>query len=256
MTYKAGLAKLDAGCLRALAVVSLISVAGTPSQAGTLSEAPIEPPVISPTPVSSGLSHFYGGFSLGYGWGKSDRFGVRNGGTTVDIGDLKIDGAFGGIRGGWRANLPIGEGRSYVYGFELGFDLAGLEDSTTGPAFGRTLGGKSEVTDIFSLRFRSGITNRSGKTLYFGSVGYVNGGVETTLLGAGSGSSSSMEESDRRNGFLLSLGAEHQLSEKWSLTGEYEYVQFQSKVIDFSSALSTKSTPTYGGVRFGLNYKF
>ncbi|MCX8955041.1 outer membrane beta-barrel protein, partial [Ruegeria sp. NA] len=92
--------------------------------------------------------------------------------------------------------------------------------------------------------------------LYFFSVGYLWGDVETTNSIASATSVQNFSVSDRRNGYSASIGAEHKLSGNWSITGEYEYVQFQSKDVQFSSGFSTKSTPKYSGLRIGLNYTF
>ncbi|MGI9369645.1 MAG: outer membrane protein [Ruegeria sp.] len=229
---------------------------GLPAYAGNPSSPLADPVVIGPPVTVDSTSYFYAGLSLGYAWGFSDEFGLRTTGAPVNIGDLKASGSFGGLRGGWRTSVPASGNRDYSYGVELSYDFASIEDSVSRQFGSANVGGRSEITDLFGFRFRSGLTNRKRSTLYFASIGYVNGNVKTAAGTTDGLSSNVTEKSDRRNGLLLSIGAEHQLTDNWSLTGEYEYVQFESKVIDFNSSLSTKSTPTYGGLRFGLNYRF
>ncbi len=247
---------LIAGLVRPVFPAIIAIFFGVPAYAGNLSSPLSDPVVVGPQVTADNTSYYYAGLSLGYAWGFSDEFGLRTTGAPTNIGNLEVSGSFGGLRGGWRASVPASGNRDYSYGVELSYDLASIEDSAT-RRFGRAnVGGRSEISDVFGIRFRSGLTNRKRSTLYFGSIGYVNGNVKTAAGTTDGLSSNVTEKSDRRSGFLLSIGAEHQLTDNWSLTGEYEYVQFDSKVIDFNSSLSTKSTPTYGGLRFGLNYRF
>lgn len=247
--WRTGVSSVLAGVLVALS-------GGTLSSAGDLSGTVSDATVLGPELFSKDVSAFYLGVSGGYGSGGSDRFGLRTGAGTFPIGDLDLSGSYGGLRGGWRGVLPARGGRDYVYGFEFGYDFASLSDSVATQIGSTTVQGGSEISNVASLRFRNGLTNSRGSVLYFVSLGIVRGDIKTTSSISGGGSTQSFAQSDRRNGFSASIGAEHQLNENWSVTGEFEYVQFDSKVIDFGSGFSTKSTPGYRGIRIGLNYKF
>ncbi len=245
------------GFWRTVPVASVVAVLGSATIASDLDGEITDAPVVSPKRFSDDVSAFYLGLTAGYGGGGDDRFGLTTTAGTFAIGDQDLSGAYGGLRGGWRGVLPAQGGRDYIYGFELGYDFGSLDDSVTTQIGTDTVQGGSDVSDVLSVRFRNGLTNRSGRILYFVSVGYLWGDVETTnSITSPTTGTQSFEASDRRSGFSLSIGAEHYLDENWSVTGEYEYVQFQSKTIEFSNGFSTKSTPNYRGLRFGLNYKF
>ncbi|WP_372571163.1 outer membrane protein [Ruegeria jejuensis] len=215
-------------------------------------QSPLQDPVVD-APEPPNWDGFYVGGSVAYSLGFSDRFGVSDDlGRIGDVGDQKPDGFSGGVRGGWRDSIRFATGRQYVYGFEVAYDLANIEGSASGEVNGISSESESKINDQFSLRFKGGISNRSARTLYFSSIGYVNAEVETGLT-AGAFSST---VDDRRSGYSLGLGVEHKLSERLSLTGEYEYVKLNSKTVDLGQDISTKSTPRYHGLRLGVNFRF
>ncbi|WP_170473859.1 outer membrane protein [Ruegeria arenilitoris] len=215
-----------------------------------------EPDVLSPQTEASDVSAFYLGVSAGYGAGGTDRFGLAVPGDRINIGDLEPSGGYGGIRGGWRGIVPTTGGRDYVYGVELTYDFGTLDDTASSLVGGTTVDAQSAISDVFSIRFRNGITNRSRSVLYFFSVGYARGEVTTSSTLTGEDLLLNLEDTGNRNGFSASLGAEHRLNKNWSITGEIEYFQFESEEVDLGSGFSTKSTPNFGGLRVGLNYTF
>lgn len=239
-----------------LSAAATLLTASSVAMASDRVGATSDPDVINPKRFSDDVSAFYLGLTAGYGFGGDDRFGLDTPADRFEIGDQDLSGAYGGVRGGWRGVLPAEAGRDFVYGFEIGYDFASIEDNVTTLVGSETVQGGSEISDILSVRFRSGITNRTGRVLYFYSLGYVQGDVETTNSISSGGTTRTFQENDRRSGFSASVGAERYLTENWSITGEYEYVRFQSEDVRFTSGFSTKSTPLYHGFRFGLNYKF
>ncbi|WP_298849750.1 outer membrane beta-barrel protein [uncultured Ruegeria sp.] len=241
---------------RTLPLASVVTLLASATIAGDLKGDVTDPAVLSPKKFGSDVGAFYLGLSGGYGSGGDDRFGLTTPAGLFDVGDQKVSGAYGGVRGGWRGVLPAKGGRDFVYGFEIGYDFGSLDDSVRAQISGVNVQGGTDVSDILTLRYRSGLTNRSGRVLYFFSVGYLWGDVETTNSIATGTSVQNFSVSDRRSGYSASIGAEHKLTDSWSITGEYEYVQFQSEDIQFSSGFSTKSTPKFSGLRFGLNYTF
>ncbi|MFA3918554.1 outer membrane protein [Ruegeria hyattellae] len=235
--------------------ILLAACAASSAVAGN-DRSPLQDPVVD-APEPPNWDGFYAGGSLGYGFGFEDRFGVkRNDILLGNLGDMETDGLYGGVRGGWRDSIRFATGRQYVYGFEVGYDVADIEDSVTGDVLGTTLEGRSEIKDMFTLRFKGGITNRSGRTLYFSSIGYVNSKVETGLDSSAGGGAFAGESDDRRNGYAIGLGVEHKLTEQLSLTGEYEYVNLNSKTVELTDSVTTKSTPGFHGLRIGLNFQF
>lgn len=239
-----------------LSTLVAFAVFSSATAAGNLDQGISDPPVTSPKRFGSDVSAFYLGLSGGYATDGTDRFGLRTPTGLFEIGELDLGGSYGGIRGGWRGVVPAVGGRDYVYGFELGYDFGSLDDEVMTQIGSTTVTGGSEVSDVLSLRFRNGLTNKSGTVLYFLSVGLVRGDVRTTSSLTSGASVQSFEDSGHRKGYSASIGAEHSLSEHWSITGEFEYVQFDSEDIVFGNGFSTKSTPRYRGLRFGLNYRF
>ena len=55
---------------------------------------------------------------------------------------------------------------------------------------------------------------------------------------------------------IRSLGAEKKLTERMSLTGEYEYANFGKEVLEDGLGASTRATPEFHNVKLGLNFKF
>nr|WP_217359567.1 outer membrane beta-barrel protein [Ruegeria arenilitoris] len=234
----------------------VLSLCSNATVAGNLEQGVTDPPVVSSKRLGSDVSAFYLGLSGGHASNGSDRFGLRTPAGTFQVGELDLRGGYFGIRGGWRGVLPAAGGRDYVYGVELGYDTGTIDDLVSTEIGGITATGGSKVSDVLSIRLRNGLTNKSGSVLYFVSVGYVQGDVETTSSLALGPVPQRFEESDTRGGYSASIGAEHKLNENWSITGEYEYVQFDSRTVEFDNGFSTKSTPRYRGLRFGLNYTF
>ncbi len=241
---------------RAAWVVCVSALFAGTTLAAELKGEVTEPDVISAERFSRDVSAFYLGFGAGYGANGSDRFGLRTPTGVFDIGDQDVRGGYFSMRGGWRGVVPTSLGRDYVYGIELGYDVGNLSDTVSTQIGGDTVTGRTEISDMFYVQLRNGLTNRSGRVLYFVSVGYIWGQVDTTSSISSTFSSQLFEESDRRGGYTASIGAEHKLNDNWSITGEYQYVQFESKTVEFGSGFSTKSTPGYRGLRFGLNYTF
>ncbi|WP_241484061.1 outer membrane beta-barrel protein [Ruegeria sp. ANG-R] len=242
---------------RILTATAVFMSCAAPTLAGDVIGDITEPDVISSGRLARDVSAFYLGISAGHASGGSDEFGLRvDGGQVSGAGDVKPSGNFAGFRGGWRGTLPARGGRNYVYGLELGYDFGTLDDSTTNQIGGEQVSGRSAISDVLSIRLRNGLTNRSGSVLYFVTVGYVRGDITTSTSVTDVSGTSRFESEDRRGGFSASLGAEHQLNDNWSITGEIEYLQFESKTVELGPTFSTKSTPSYRGLRIGLNYTF
>ncbi|MBO9444250.1 outer membrane beta-barrel protein [Ruegeria sp. R14_0] len=240
----------------ALSVVVAFAVLPGTTVAGNLDQGLSDPPVVDPKRFGSDVSAFYLGTTGLYAIGGNERFGLNTPNGTSEVGELDLSGTLGGLRAGWRGVLPAKGGRDYVYGFEVGYEFGSLDDTATGQVDGNAVSGGSKVSNVFSIRLRNGLTNRSGTVLYYVSAGYVNGDIETTSQQATRSAIQSFEDSGRRSGFSASIGAEHNLTEHWSITGEYEYVQFSAEDVRFDNGTSTRSTPKYHGLKIGLNYRF
>lgn len=244
-------------CLsRVFSAMAIAVLSAVPTLAGDVIGNVSEPEIIAPQPLTKDASAFYLGVSGGYGSGGSDDFGLRIAPNLFPIGNLSPNGGYGGIRGGWRGILPARGGRDYVYGIEIGYDFGTLDDFSSSQIGSDLVTAGSSISDVLSIRLRNGLSNRSRTVLYFVTLGYVQGDITTSASITSGSTVLPFQVQDQRNGFSVSLGAEHQLTENWSITGEIEYVQFESKTVDLGGGFSTKSTPSFRGLRFGLNYAF
>ncbi len=234
-----------------------ITLCSMPAAASDLTGNIAEPEVVEPPRIVRDTSAFYVGASGGYAFGESDRFGLRTPTALFPAGDNEPSGGFGGVRAGWRGVLPTSWGSDYIYGLELGYDFGTFDDSSE-TAVGLTgVQSGSEISDVFSVRLRGGLTNRSGRVLYFASIGYVEADITTTaVLTPFFGPEQDFGVTDSRSGYSASVGAEYQISRHLSLTGEFEFVQFDSKTVNFDPNFSTRSTPEFTAIRIGLNYAF
>lgn len=236
--------------LQNVAVFAVLSSAlAGPVLAGGLAEPAMEPPVTAPAQAFAkarplqGWQGGYAGLSLGYGFQGDDRFGLHDSATDAslgNIGTLKGSGAEAGLRLGYRWQAG-----TWVFGPELGYTGTRVEDRVTGTAAAVEHTGKSSVEGLLALRWKTGVD--LGDTLVYGTAGLGRAKVDYSLDGA-SGDFTT-------NAYVLGLGIERRLNDRWSLTGEYEYVGLGKTGRDFG-ALRTEATPSYHSLSVGLNFRF
>jgi len=221
---------------------------------------PVAPEIVLETFSWQGL---YGGVNLGYAFGGSDKVGIHEvpGGYDGRYGKLDMSGIFGGGQIG--GNLQFG---SFVIGLEADIQAADIDDKVSAgdPAY-RVAATKSSVDWYGTLRPRVGVA--FDRTLVYATGGLAFGGVD--YRGAtidGNGNFASFRKDSTRTGYVVGGGVEYALDDAWSVKAEYQYVNFGKYTVSGAEydalgvatgrSISTKATPDFHTVRFGLNYRF
>ena len=236
--------------VKSLAVAApLAAVAGGAHAGGFV--APVVQPAVAPIveTVSSDWAGAYVGGTLGYAFNGKDRVGVSQTpeGAVYDSETLKLSGANLGLRLGYRWQRD-----NWVYGPELGFEGGKIEDSFEA-ADGYSA--KSEIKNVLALRFKTGYLVQP-ETLVYGIVGVARAKVDYQTQGTGAGGPIGYDDSFSRTGYILGLGVERQLSDRWSVTGEYEYANFGKERLHDGTTGYTRATPKYHNVKLGVNFRF
>lgn len=208
--------------------------------------APVVEPAIAPVvEVAAGdWQGAYAGATLGYAFGGEDRVGLAlNGGAVSDYDKLELSGVNAGVRVGYRWQR-----NNWVFGPELGFEGGKIEDSFNADG----VDASSEIKNVLALRFKTGYAVNP-ETLVYGIVGVARAEVDYSVEGLGADIS---DGSLSRTGYVVGLGAERKLTERLSLTGEYEYANFGKETLTDAAGYSTEATPKYHNVKLGLNFRF
>lgn len=231
--------------LAAIAAAPFALVAAGAQAGGLIApvmETPIE--VIEPAPVAGAWQGGYAGLTLGYAFGGDDTVGISD--TASDrflgnAGKLELSGANAGLRVGYRWQKD-----RWVFGPELGYDAGSIKDDATGTVAGVDYDTSSEIKNVLALRMKTGYAVQPDLLVY-GIAGIARADIEYKQNGA--------DDSYKKTGYIVGLGAEKMINDKWSITGEYEYANFGKEERVFG-AVSTEATPDYHNVRLGLNFKF
>ena len=205
-------------------------------------------PIVQTAPVSD-WQGAYVGATLGYAFNGKDRVGIAQGPDagvhTIDT--LKLSGVNGGLRIGYRWQQ-----NNWVFGPELGYEVGNIEDSFD------SVGGydaQSKIKNVLALRFKTGYLVRPDTQVY-GIIGAARAKIDNYYVeGTGDGGPSAIRDSFNRSGYIVGLGAERQINDKWSVTGEYEFANFGKKTINDGAAY-TRVTPKYHNVKLGVNFRF
>ncbi|CAM3911376.1 outer membrane protein [Paracoccus yeei] len=204
-------------------------------------------PVVIETPVGSWQGG-YAGLTLGYAFSGKDRVGLSASGVDGsdddflgDVGELKLSGANAGVRLGYRWQRD-----NWVFGPELSYEGGSIKDDISGELGGVAYEAKSEINSVLALRLKTGYAVRPD-TLIYGIAGVARADVDYEVNG--------VEEGYKHTGYVVGLGVEKQLNDKWSVTGEYEYASFGKEGISVGD-LTTEATAKYNNVKVGVNFRF
>lgn len=208
-------------------------------------------PVVETEPVATaaaptaapGWGGVYVGASLGRAFGGDDKVGIFYGGNAyASPGTLELQGTTLDLRLGWRvAQGPM------VYGVELSNTSGPVEDTVANA----TYGAKSELNSAQAIKGQIGWAVGS-RTLAFGSVGFVSGDFDYRVASA----TRSLSGNFRNNGYVVGVGVEHQITDRWSLRGDWEYMNFGKTNLGDETILSTEATPDFHKLSVGLNFRF
>ncbi|UFS63946.1 outer membrane beta-barrel protein [Paracoccus denitrificans] len=248
-------ASLTAGAVASLALGTALA-ANAGGYTPPVVDTDVTAPVVESAPVGD-WAGAYAGLTLGYAFGGDDRVGfteVDTGTYLGDAGKLELGGANAGLHVGYRWQRD-----RWVFGPELSFEAGNIKDTIT---FDNQLGGSTDVSskirNVLALRLKTGYALRPDLLLY-GIAGIARADVEYKVAGTdGSGGSMSESRDFKSNGYIVGLGVERKLSDRMSVTGEYEYANFgkTTRTFEVDGGVSTQATPDYHNVKLGLNFKF
>ncbi|NHF73577.1 porin family protein [Paracoccus sp. 12-3] len=218
-------------------------------------------PVVDAAPAPLWAGGYVGG-TLGYAFQGEDRVGYHETATATNAerslgnaGELKLKGVNGGIRAGYRWQRE-----DWVFGPELSADFGNIEDETSGRL---TPGGyvpfeaetESKVKNVVSLVLKGGYLVKPD-LLLFTKAGVARADIEyRASFVDDNGIASSGEADFKKTGYIVGVGLEKRVSEKLSVSGEYEYANFGKETREFGD-LHTEATPKYHNIKIGVNYRF
>lgn len=212
------------------------------------------PPVVEPAPevvIEAPVGSWQGGYAgltLGYAFSGKDRVGISIPGVDGagddflgDVGELSLSGGNVGVRVGYRWQRD-----NWVFGPELGYEGGNIKDDVARTIDGVPYTASSKVKNVFALRMKTGYAVRPDMLVY-GVAGFAYADVDYEING--------VEDSFSRSGYVVGLGVEKQLNEKWTVTGEYEYANFGKETVS-SGDFVTEATPKFNNVKVGVNFRF
>lgn len=251
-----------------LATAAIAALAAPAAFAGGYTEPVVPAPVVMPevqavTPWTGG----YLGARLGAVVGGDDEVGFDTyaGGSVARrdtaVGNLDLTGSTYGVRAGYRWQRG-----NWVFGPELSYDLSSADaraEESFGPAYI-----ESELNSLLSLKLKTGYLVRPDM-MVFGSLGAVRGdftyssnirgvvGPAAPFIGYVTGADESVDYS--KSGYTLGLGVERKMSERMSMTAEWNYNHFGRTDIlfgDTSAGVVTVASPSHHNLSIGLNFSF
>lgn len=228
-----------------LTAVAFLCLPGL-AHAGSLSEPKVEAPVVYKdlTPWDGA----YIGGTIGYHVPGGDRVGIEtSAGATFSLGDLDIDGWTGSLRAGYRWQFA-----DFVVGSEIALEGGKVEDAFTNGNYRAS----TKLNHALSLRVKAGAVMPIFDSFVYGTVGVSRAEFDYSVTGSGGNGPVSLDETYATNGYILGVGFERPISDRWTLTGEYEYVNYGSDELTDRAGNSTKATPLFHTLKLGLNYNF
>ncbi|ESX92327.1 outer membrane beta-barrel protein [Mesorhizobium sp. LNJC403B00] len=207
-------------------------------------------------PVGSWTGCYVGG-NLGGGWSDIDQRQVGKVGTPISLDNDYGSGSGSGFIGGAQLGCDYQMDR-WVFGVQGMFDFGDIKSRhvvTAFPAF--------DLED--TINSLGTITGRAGYLFDPAVLGYVKAGGAWARVDSAVHGATFLSESDKydRLGWTVGVGAEWKFASKWSVFGEYNYMDFGKHDVSYTQApgtvgqadvVSTKLTVQQ--VLVGLNYRF
>ena len=211
------------------------------AQAGGFAAPVVEvEPIVAVTPAPApAWQGGYAGVALGYAFNGDDRIGRRGAGLDDSIGTAELSGVNLSLRAGYRwqrNNWVVGPELSYTAG-----DISDEFDYGTAGTF------ESKVNNTLAIKLKTGYLVQPDMLVY-GIAGWQKGDFTYTNNGT--------DIDYDADGYVVGLGAEKMLSDRLSVTGEYEYSNFGNTEVDLGSGITTRATPEFSNIKLGLNFKF
>ncbi|MCK0169785.1 outer membrane beta-barrel protein [Aliiroseovarius sp. S1123] len=233
--------------------VSLLACATTFFAVGTASAGSLNDPVITPvTPAIEDPSPWQGAYvggTLGYHFAGGDRIGLTPAiGPSFSTGEeLNIGGPALSLRAGYRWQF-----NDFVVGGEIAAEAGNVEDSFAGGGYS----GSTKLNHALSLRLKAGVASKFFGSFIYGTVGLSRAEFDYVVSGSGGGGAVSFDETYSTNGYILGVGFERPLADRWTLTGDYEYVNFGTDELTDGGGTTTLATPLFHTIKLGVNYNF
>lgn len=219
------------------------------AQAGGYTPPVVAAPVVAPSaaPVAD-WAGAYVGADLGYAFGGDDRIRVRraDGLNSRELGKYELAGANLGLRAGYRWQRD-----RWVFGPEIGLAGGEIKDDFTSGGYS----GKTKLKSAAALRFKTGYLVND-VTLLYGIAGVSRAKFDYSVTGTEPFAAVGIDDDFSATGYVLGFGAERRLTERLSLTGEYEYADYGKTHLRDANSNVTPATPKFHNVRIGLNYRF
>ncbi len=181
---------------------------------------------------------FYAGLNAGYGFAGDDAVGARPG--YGNVGDLSIEGMFGGIQAGYNF-----QANNFVMGVEGDIQLSGISDEDENGRFDS----QNDNTYFGTLRLRAGYA--WDRTLIYATGGLAYGGFDYSV----DTPTGDINEDFTRAGYAVGGGVEYAFDDAWTMKLEYLYANFGSEELT-NDGISTTATPDFHSVRLGVNFRF
>ena len=241
-----------------LTAASLTLGTALTATAGGFTPPVVDAGVVAPIveTASSDWQGAYGGLTLGYAFNGKDEVGFSGStGNEGDLGTLELNGVNGGLRVGYRWQRG-----NWVFGPELAFDFGSIKDDVGAPltlsgGVAADMEGESKIKNVASLVMKGGYLVKPD-LLLFTKAGVARADIDYKLSGVDEdGDTFGGSAGFKKTGYVVGFGLEKRVSEKLSVSGEYEYANFGKETLDFDN-LETEATPKYNNIKIGVNYRF
>ena len=155
--------------------------------------------------------------------------GIVGGGSFGDISGYNVGGTLG-------------------YNWQTGRIVYGIEGDLSYTSNDGTLSGTALTEDYFAtVRGRIGYA-WTDRMMVFATGGYAGANISATALG--------LSQEKFSNGYALGAGVEYAIMPRWTVKGEYLYVNYMDQDYFQGTAAARTISLTDSLFRVGLNYKF
>jgi outer membrane immunogenic protein len=239
----------------AIALLALIGLSFGSGQIASAADLPVRAPMVA-APVPFSWTGFYVGGHLGGGWGTKEWSNEVDpaGSSPGFLGGATVNGALGGLQAGY--NYQINS--VVVLGIEGDFSWADVHN--TFDCFGGSETCSSRAAWFASLTGRIGGTVDT--TLFYlkGGVAWVHDKHSDSCPDcSATGDLNVWDASETRTGWTLGAGVEYAFTRNWSAKAEYDYMDFGTKTVGFTSPSGPENVDIQQRVhalKMGVNYKF
>jgi outer membrane immunogenic protein len=206
-----------------------VAISGSAMAADIVRPPPVAPaPIVVVAPRAYEWSGPYIGIEGGYAWGHKVWQGTDTGGTYAGQ-PFDVKGWLGGIHGGFD-----GQRNNLVFGINGSFDWANITGSTSlcYDQFQGSPPGTPGYTDVCSIKadWLATLSGRIGgafnRTLVYvkGGAAFIHENLRDDNL-----PDSLYTGSATKTGWLIGVGVEQAINDRWSVGIEYDYIDFGNR---------------------------